>query len=573
MKNKEISSLFEKMADILEFKGENAFKISAYRRAARVIAELPQDLEEFNRKGKLRDIPGVGEGIAKKVKEYLETGRMSKYEQIQKGIPEDLLEMLAIPGMGPKTLALIHKARDIRSLKELEQALKEGTLRDLPGMGPKKEENILRGIALRRQIGKRIPLGVAIPLVDEIVQEMKKRTRIARIFPAGSLRRMKETIGDIDILAEGRNGRRIIKAFTQMPQVQEILAAGDTKGSVIVEGGLQVDLRVVPSISYGAALQYFTGSKAHNIRLREIAKTKGMKISEYGIFRGKRKLGGRKEEDIYAQLGLQWIPPEMREDRGEVETSAEGKIPSLVTEADVRGDLHVHSNWSDGSATLEQMAQAARERGYQYLAICDHSQSLKFAGGLSEERVLRQIDEIHRLNQKLSGITVLSGTEVDIKTNGQLDFPDRILEQLDVVVAAIHSGFKQPERKIAQRLSAALQNPHVDVLAHPTGRLISNRPPYEVNLERLFAQAAESGTVLEINAYYDRLDLNDVQCRRAAELGVKLSMGTDAHHLHQLWMMRLGVAVARRGWLTSDDLLNTLPLKKLKQLLDRGQGF
>jgi DNA polymerase (family 10) len=567
MKNREMARMFEKMADILEFKGENVFKINAYRKAARVIGDLSQDLEEFHRAGKLRDIPGVGEGIAKKIKEYLETGRMSKYEEVQRGVPDDLLEMMAIPGMGPKTLALVYKTKGISSMTELEQALKEGRLRDLPGMGPKKEENILRGVALLRQSGKRIPLGVALPIVDQIVREIKKRTGVQRIFPAGSLRRMKETVGDIDILVAGRCGRSIIEVFTKMPQVQQVLVAGDTKGSVIVQGGLQVDLRVVPQASYGAALQYFTGSKEHNIHLREIAKAKGMKISEYGIFRGKRKVGGRKEADIYAQLGLDWIPPEMREDRGEVALAAQGKLPKLVEERVIRGDLHVHSNWSDGSATLEQIALAARKRGYQYVAICDHSQSLKFAGGLSEGKIVKQMDEIRQINEKLSGIVLLAGTEVDIKTDGSLDFPDSILEKLDLVVAAIHSGFKQPEAQITKRLDTALENPHVDILAHPTGRLISSRPPYNVNLEDLFAKAAESGTILEINAFYDRLDLNDIHCRRAAELGATLSIGTDAHHPDQLWMMRLGVAVARRGWLAKGNVLNTLTLPEVRRLL------
>lgn len=567
MKNKEIARLFEKMADILELKGENVFKINAYRKAARVIGDLSQDLKKRNREGDLRDIPGVGEGIAKKIKEYLETGKMSKYEQVRKSVPDGLLEIMAIPGMGPKTVALVHKTQGISSIVELEEAVKQGRLCDLPGMGPKKEENILRGIALLRQSAKRIALGVAIPILDEIVQEIKARVKVRKIFPAGSLRRMKETIGDIDILVAGRDGRRIIEAFTKLPQVQEVLAAGETKGSVIVQGGLQVDLRVVPEASYGAALQYFTGSKAHNIHLREIAKAKGMKISEYGIFRGEQKIGGKKEEEIYTALSLDLIPPEMREDRGEIALAAERTLPRLVEEKDIRGDLHVHSNWSDGTATIEQMALAAQDRGYQYLAICDHSQSLKFAGGLSEQRILDQVEEIKKLNQKLSRIVLLAGTEVDIKTDGSLDFPNRILEKLDLVVAAIHSGFKQPEAQITKRLFSALENSHVDILAHPTGRLISSRPPYRVNLEELFAKAAETGTALEINAYYDRLDLNDIQCRRAAEMGVKLSIGTDAHHPDQLWMMRLGVAVARRGWLEKSNLLNTLSHQELRNYL------
>jgi DNA polymerase (family 10) len=567
MKNREIAKLFEKMADMLEFKGENVFKINAYRKASRVIGDLSQDLDKMNREGTLQDIPGVGEGIAKKIKEYLETGQMSKYEEVRRGVPDDLLAMMTIPGMGPKTMALVHKTLGISSISELEEAVEEGKLRDLPGMGEKKEENILTGIALLRQSGERIALGVAIPIFDEIVAEFKKRAKVQKILPAGSLRRMKETIGDIDILVTGHDGRKIIKAFTELPQVQEILAAGDTKGSIIVPGGLQIDLRVVPGASYGAALQYFTGSKAHNIHLREIAKTKGMKISEYGIFRGDRKIGGKKEEEIYTKLGLAWIPPEMREDRGEIALAAQGKLPRLVEQKDIRGDLHVHSNWSDGSAPIEQIALAAQKRGYQYVAICDHSQSLKFAGGLSEQRILEQMEEIHRLNEKFSGIFLLAGTEMDIKADGSLDYPDKILEKLDVVVASIHSGFKQPQEKITERLLSALENPHVDIIAHPTGRLISSRPPYRVSLEEVFAKAAETGTALEINAYHDRLDLNDIHCRRAAEMGAKLCIGTDAHHTDQLWMMRLGVAVARRGWLEKVNLLNTWSLPRFRRFL------
>lgn len=569
MKNKEIAQLFEQFADILQIKGENVFKINAYRKAARVIADLSEDIEKISQGGTLRDIPGIGEGIAKKITEYLETGKVMRYEQARQNVPEDLIKMMAIPGMGPKTVSLVYKTLNISTVSQLEKAIRKGRLRDLPGMGDKKEENILRGIDLLRQSGKRISLGAAIPMVDEIIGEIKKRVRVARISPAGSLRRMKETIGDIDILVAGSRSETIIEAFVKMPSVVEILAAGKTKASVIVPGALQVDLRIVPEASYGAALQYFTGSKAHNIRLREIAKTRGMKISEYGIFEGKRKIGGKKEEDIYAALGLEWVAPEMREDRGEIELAAKGKLPRLVNQKQIRGDLHTHTNWSDGSATLEQMARSAQQRGYQYLAICDHSQSLKVAGGLSERQIRDQMDRIRKLNEKLNGIVLLAGTEVDIKTDGSLDFPDRLLQKLDLVVASIHSGFKQSQTEITKRLFSALENPHVDILAHPTGRLISSRPPYQVDLEKLFVKAAETGTALEINAYYDRLDINDVQCRRAAELGVKLSIGTDAHHPDQLWMMRLGLGVARRGWLRRDDLLNTLSLDRLRLFLNR----
>jgi len=563
MKNRELSEIFEKIGDILEFNGDSSFRVNAYRKAARVLQDLTEDIEVIHREGRLRSIPGVGEGIAKKIAEYLETGKMTKYEEVRKGVPDDLIRLLGIPGMGPKTAALVYRKLGIENIEGLERAVQEGRLRDLPGLGAKKEENILRGIKLLREAGKRISLGVALPLVERIVDDLRERAQIDQIYPAGSLRRMKETVGDIDILTTGVDGGRIIEAFTSGPGVRDVLAKGETKGSIIAEGGIQVDLRVVPQNSYGSALQYFTGSKAHNIHLREIAKSRGMKISEYGIFRGEERLGGEREEDIYSILGLSYIPPELREDRGEIEAAQEGRLPHLAEEGQIKGDLHVHSRWSDGTATIRELALRAKELGYEYIAICDHSQSLKFAGGVSLEDMAKKLEEIERVNREVSGIRVLSGTEVDIKTDGSLDYPNELLRRLDLVVAAVHTGFKQPEELITRRIVAALENPNVDIIAHPTGRLISSREGYSVDLGEVFAVAAETGTALEINAYYDRLDLSDVNCRRAQEQGVKLSIGTDAHHIDQLWMMRLGVAVARRGWVGPEQLLNTWELEKL----------
>jgi len=563
MKNRELSEIFEKIGDILEFNGDSSFRVNAYRKAARVLQDLTEDIEVIHREGRLRSIPGVGEGIAKKIAEYLETGKMTKYEEVRKGVPDDLIRLLGIPGMGPKTAALVYRKLGIENIEGLERAVQEGRLRDLPGLGAKKEENILRGIKLLREAGKRISLGVALPLVERIVDDLRERAQIDQIYPAGSLRRMKETVGDIDILTTGVDGGRIIEAFTSGPGVRDVLAKGETKGSIIAEGGIQVDLRVVPQNSYGSALQYFTGSKAHNIHLREIAKSRGMKISEYGIFRGEERLGGEREEDIYSILGLSYIPPELREDRGEIEAAQEGRLPHLAEEGQIKGDLHVHSRWSDGTATIRELALRAKELGYEYIAICNHSQSLKFAGGVSLEDMAKKLEEIERVNREVSGIRVLSGTEVDIKTDGSLDYPNELLRRLDLVVAAVHTGFKQPEELITRRVVAALENPNVDIIAHPTGRLISSREGYSVDLGEVFAVAAETGTALEINAYYDRLDLSDVNCRRAQEQGVKLSIGTDAHHIDQLWMMRLGVAVARRGWVGPEQLLNTWELEKL----------
>ncbi|MDH5405162.1 MAG: PHP domain-containing protein, partial [Candidatus Aminicenantes bacterium] len=456
MKNRELSEIFDKMADILEFKGDNPFKINAYRKAARVLKDLTEDIEKLAREGKLKDLPGVGSGIAKKIEEYLETGRVSKYEEVRKEVSDELIELLKIPDLGPKTLALLHKEMNIHNMAELEKALQSEKARALPGMGAKKAENILRGIRLLKESGGRIPLGVALPLVDDVIKLMKGKGIVREIFPAGSLRRCRETIGDIDLLATGKDGARIIEEFTHLPVVTEVLAAGKTKGSVITREGTQVDLRVVPGESFGAALQYFTGSKAHNVRLREIAKSQGLKINEYGVFRGEERIGGSTEEEVYRILGLPWIPPELREDRGEIDAAMKGSLPSLVELADIKGDLHVHSNWSDGSATLEELAEQAKKLGYEYLLIADHSFAVRIAGGLSPEELLRQIEEIKKVNQKLKGITLLAGTEVDIRSDGRLDFPDEVLEKLDVVVAAVHSGFKQDIHTMTKRILGAL---------------------------------------------------------------------------------------------------------------------
>jgi DNA polymerase (family 10) len=569
MKNKELAQIFEKMADILEFKGNNVFKINAYRKASRTLKDFLGDLKQLTEDGKLKDIPGVGSGIAKKIEEYLKTGKITKYEEAKEGVSDELLNMLNIPGMGPKTLSLIHKRLKVSSLQELEEALHDGKLRDLPGMGEKKEENILRGIKLLQMSQKRMMLGEVLPLVDEVITALKKKGSISKIQTAGSLRRMRETIGDIDILATGKDNKKIVDDFIHLPTVTDVLAAGETKASVIVEVGTQVDLRVVPEDSYGAALQYFTGSKAHNVRIREMARSKGLKVNEYGIFKADKKIGGAKEQDIYDVLHLPMMPPEMREDRGEIEAALKGKLPHLIELRDIKGDFHVHSEWSDGSATIEELAQKAKELGYEYIVIADHSQSLKIGNGLTEDELAEKIQEIKEINRKLSGVTVLSAAEVDIKADGTLDYSDELLKDLDVVIAAIHSGFKQTEEVITRRALKALDNPYVHILAHPTGALIGYREPYSVDLEKVMRKAADKNVALEINAYYERLDLNDTACRRAKELGAKMAIGTDSHHLDQLWMMKLGVAVARRGWLEPTDVLNTYGIKKLKGWVNR----
>jgi DNA polymerase (family 10) len=563
VKNKELADLFERMADVLEFKNENPFKISAYRRASRVLGDLTQDIQEITESGELKKVPGIGEGMAQKIEEYLKTGKISKYEEVKKGISDELIAMMEIPGMGPKTLAMIHKERGINNLSGLEKAIENGSLIGLPGMGEKKAENIKRGIELLKASKGRMNLGVAFPLAKRIVETLREKTGSKKIEWAGSLRRMRENIGDIDILATGPNREKIVHAFTHLPEVKEVLASGETKASVIVEGGVQIDIRVVEEDSYGAALQYFTGSKGHNIHLRGIAKAKGIKINEYGVFKGEKKIGGKEEKDIYKILGMDWIEPELREDRGEIEAAQKGKLPTLIQEPEIKGDLHIHSKWSDGTSSIEEIAKAAQKKGYQYVALCDHSKSLRIAHGLDETRVIKQIEEIDRINEKLKGFQILKGTEVDILTDGRIDHPDTVLRRLDYVVAAVHSGFKQEKEKMTKRIVRALENPLVHCLAHPTGRLLGARAPYEVDIDEVMEAAKKYGKVLEINATLERLDLDDVHCKKAKEMGIRMAIGTDSHHPDQLWMISLGVGVARRGWLETPNLLNTFSLKEI----------
>ncbi len=563
MKNKELADLFEKMADILEFKGENPFKISAYRKASRIIGDLTQDIEEISEQGELKNIPGIGEGMAQKIVEYLKTGKISKFEEVRKGVSDELIAIMDIPGMGPKTLSMLHKEKGISNLTQLEKALENGSLMGLFGIGEKKIENIKRGIQLLKQSKGRMNLGAAFPIAKRIVEILRQKTGSKKIEWAGSLRRMKENIGDIDILATGPDKEKIVQAFTHLPEVREVLASGETKASVIVEGGTQIDLRVVEEDSYGAALQYFTGSKGHNIHLRGIAKAKGIKINEYGVFKRAKKVGGKAEEDVYRSLEMDWIEPELREDRGEIEAAQNGRLPKLVQESEIKGDLHVHSKWSDGTSSIEEIARAAQKRGYRYVAICDHSKSLKIAHGLDESRLMKQIEEIDRVNEKLEGFQILKGTEVDILADGKIDLPEKILEKLDIAVAAIHSGFKQDKGKMTKRIIRALENPYIHILAHPSGRLLGARDPYEVEIEEVMEAAKKYGKALEINAYSERLDLDDIHCRKAKEMGIRVAIGTDSHHLDQLWMVSLGVAVARRGWLETKDVLNTLSLKEI----------
>ncbi len=563
MKNKEIASLFSRIADALQIKGEMAFKVIAYKNAAQVLEDLTEDIETAAREERLQKIPGIGKGMAEKIEEYLKTGQMKKYKEALSGISEGLIELLEIQNLGAKTIQLAHKELGVKNLKDLKKVIEDGSLAKLYGMGEKKVANIKKGIETFEKAQERIAILDAVNLVEEIVEHLKKAPHLSRLSPAGSLRRMKETIGDIDILAAGKDGAKIIRHFTKFPKVSRVLAEGETKGSLLVsteKGERQVDLRLVDESEYGAALQYFTGSKAHNIRLRGMARDKGLKISEYGVFKGKKKIAGRSEEEVYKTLGLPFIPAELREDRGEVEAALADKLPQVVELSDIKGDLHVHSDYSDGHVSLKQLADLAQGMGYEYLAICDHSQSARYAGGLSPERLLEQIDEIEGLNKQLKGFRLLKGTEVDILHDGKLDFPDEILKKLDFVVAAIHSGFK---KNVTERILKAMENPYLRVIAHPSGRLISKREGYEVDLEKVLQGAKRTGKALELNAYYDRLDLNEFYLRKAKEIGIKVSIGTDTHYAKGLQMMRFGAGIARRAWLEKKDILNCLSFEKL----------
>ena len=568
MKNQEIAGIFNEIADLLEIKGENPFRIRAYRRAAQNLEGLTKDVAALSRE-ELLEIPGIGHDLAEKIEEYIKTEKVKSLEDIKKEVPEGLAALLSVPSLGPKTAKLLYEKLKIKNVDELEKLAREHKLIGLPGIKEKTEENILRGIEMLKRGKERQPLGRVLPVAHEIIEHLEKATHIEKINIAGSLRRMKDTVKDIDILATSKNPHDVMKAFVHLPQVKEVLMHGLTKSSIVIKEGLQVDLRVVEDESYGAALAYFTGSKEHNIRLREMAVKKGLKINEYGIFREKdnKKLGGKDEEDIYRILGLQYVFPELREDRGEIEAAQKNTLPRPVELGDIKGDLHVHTRQSDGSHTLEELIDAARGRGYEYIAITDHSKGLGIARGLSEERLLEEKKEVDALNKKLRGFKLLMGIEVDIRSDGRMDFDDDILSKMDIVVAAIHSGFRQPKEQLTKRLVSAMKNPYVSIIAHPTGRLIGERDAYEIDMEQVLNMASETGTALEINAYPLRLDLSDVYVKQAKELGVKFAISTDTHVITQFDFMHYGVSIARRGWLEKKDVLNALKYEQLMKAL------
>jgi DNA polymerase (family 10) len=572
VKNEEVARLLREVGDLLELQGESGFKVIAYRRAARSIESMKEDLEEVYRNGKLESIPGVGKAIASKISEFLETGKIETHDRLFRETPPGMAELLAISGLGPKTASMLHQKLGVSNVEELERAAREHQVRRLPRMGPTSEKNILRAIERWKKRSDRIPLGVALPIAEEILGHLKKVDGIENLTLAGSLRRGRETVGDIDILATSTSPAMAIAAFVEIPAVEEVLMKGPTKASVIVDETIQVDLRIVDHRSFGTVIQYFTGSKEHNVKLRQVALSKGYSLSEYSLTRvaNGEELFFDREEDLYNHLGMQWVPPEIREDQGEVEAALEKKLPRLVEVSDIKGDLHVHSDWSDGRHSIEDMVRTAQGLGYEYMAMCDHSQGLGIANGLAEDRLKKKMEFISSLNDSLEGFTILVGTEVDIRADGKLDYPDEILTLCDVVVASVHSAYNQREREMTNRIISAMESEHVDVIGHPTGRKIGEREPYEVDMGRVLEAAARTNTAMEINSHPSRLDLNDRWSKRAKELGVTLAINTDAHSTCGLMAIEYGVKTARRGWLEKEDVLNALDLADLMKYLNKG---
>jgi DNA polymerase (family 10) len=546
------------------------FRARAYYRAADTIASLPQDVADMYDKSGVKgllEIPSVGKAIAAKIEEYIKTGKVRALEDMKAKVPINVDELYGLEGVGPKTIRALYDALKIKGLADLEKAASEGKLRAVPGFTEKKENDILKKIEFFKQDKGRRIIGEVYPLVKQIEKGLSQVAGVKEAVAAGSVRRMKETIGDIDYLVAAADPEPVMDFFTKMPEVQEIIGRGPAKAFVRLVGGIDADLLVVPEESWGSALQYFTGSKEHSVELRKIAIAKGLRLNEWGVFKGEKRVAGASEEEVYRALGLQWVPPEMRENAGEIELARQNRIPELVEYGSLKGDLQVHSENSDGTATIEEMARAAREFGLDYVAITDHTKSLALAGGLDEQELLDQAEKIAELNDRLEDFRVLASAEVNIMKDGSLDIPDNVLDKLDIVGAAIHSNFNLPVEAQTERLTKAAKNPSVDILFHPTGRLINKRPGYPVDIEKVIEVAKDTGTVLEIDAHYDRLDLKDEYVRMAVKKGVKLMIDSDAHHPIHFAFLTFGIAQARRGWATRSDILNTLPADRLLRAL------
>ncbi|MFH1100451.1 MAG: DNA polymerase/3'-5' exonuclease PolX [Methanobacteriota archaeon] len=571
MKNQLVADIFYMVGDLLDLQGEVFFKTRAYRMAAQTIEALDEDIETVMKENRLESIPGIGEALAKKITEIVTTGKLEYLERLKKEIPAGLLDLLRVPGLGPRKVAALYKTRGITTMKQLQDAARNGKLRELDGFGEITEQNILRGIQLLEKTSGRALLSVAYADGINYVAYLRKCKQVEDINVAGSLRRMKETIGDIDILVSSKNPEPVMECFVQYPLVDRVLAKGSTKSSVLLTDNLQVDLRVVEHKSYGAALQYFTGSKEHNVTLRNLAIRRGYKLNEYGLFDKKteRYLVGKTEEDIYRKIGLSYIEPELRENHGEFEAAKKKQLPHLVEYDEIHGDFHVHSMYSDGSDSIETIAQTAQSLGYSFIGITDHSQSLKIANGLTERQVDKKLEEIKRVNKKFPQLKIFCGTECDIKPDGTLDYSNKVLKKFDHVYCAIHTAFKMDKHTMTKRITQGMENEYVNFLAHPTGRLIGKRDPYEVDIKQLIDTAKKTGTLLEINSFPDRLDLDDVHAKQAKDHGVNIVIGTDSHNVNQLPYIRFGIATARRGWLEKKNILNTYSLPQIQKQLKR----
>jgi DNA polymerase (family 10) len=570
MTNEELSKIFNNIADILELKNDNPFRIRAYRKAAQVMEDLTEDAAGLIGTGKLKGLPGIGKDLSSKIEEYVQTGKIGDFEELKKEFPQGVLDILYIPGVGPKTAKLLYDTYGIDSIQKLEVYAGSGKLQGIKGIKDKTIANILKGIALKKSIQGRFPLGTALPIGEMIVNELSGVKGVSSIELAGSIRRRKETVGDIDILVTSDEPEILMDRFVKLKEIESVLSHGPTRSSAVLKNThLQVDVRVVEHDSFGAALAYFTGSKAHNIKLREIAVKKGYKLNEYGVFdlKNDRKIAGATERDVYEALGLQPVPPEIREDQGEIELALGHRLPDLIVQEDIRGDVHMHTVYSDGDSTVEQMAAHAKSLGYEYIAITDHSQSLGIAHGLDARRLEAQINEIDAFNKTAAGIKVLKGMEVDILGDGSLDMDSSLLDKLDIVIGSVHSGFKQSREQITGRIVKAMATGLVDVIGHPSGRLIGERDAYDVDWDAIFSAAGTYHVAMEINSYPLRLDLTDTMIKKAHSKGLKFMITTDSHDPKQMRYMSYGVSVARRGWLEKGDVVNTKNYKDLRKWL------
>lgn len=566
--NADIATIFEEIADLLEIENANPFRVRAYRNAARQLQGMGVPAADMLAKGEdLTELPGIGEDLAAKIKEMVETGKCRFLEKLRKKTPPTITELLKIPGLGPKRVRALYHELDVHTLEQLARAARDGRIRELPGFGAKTEQTILEAITAHVEKQTRFKLAVAAQYAEPLKKYLAKIPGAKQVVLAGSYRRFKETVGDIDILVTATGPEIVMDRFVAYDEVKDVMAKGATRATVILKSGLQVDVRVVDEVCFGAALQYFTGSKAHNIEIRRLAQERKLKISEYGVFKGEKRIAGETEESVYRSIGLPWIPPELRENRGEIEAARAGKLPKLVEIADLKGDLHAHTKATDGHNTLREMAEAARRRGFEYLAITEHSRRLTVAHGLDPQRLRKQMHEIDQLNDELKGIVLLKGVEVDILEDGHLDLPDDVLSELDLVVGAVHSKFNLSRAKQTERILRAMDHPHFTILAHPTGRLLDSREPYDVDMLKIIRRARERGCFLELNAHPERLDLLDIYCQMAQDEEVLVAVSSDAHSAQDLDNLVYGIGQARRGWLEKQDVLNTRPLKLLMPLL------